>query len=94
MRLGVQTWNVWATTRSASGKPGSVASVLECSDITAPDAPTIAKLRLQFDEQEWQVSVDLFRSPSTPEALVELLLREQYQWLPPRSNGPARVERH
>jgi hypothetical protein len=60
----------WIQAQSASCKAGFVASVLECSDVAAPGAPKIAKLRLQFDEQERLVSVDLFRSPASPEALV------------------------
>jgi hypothetical protein len=60
----------WTKTQNAACKAGFVASVLECSDVAAPGAPTIAKLRLQFDEQERLVSVDLFRSTGSPEALV------------------------
>ncbi len=60
----------WTKTQNANCKAGFVASVLECSDVAAPGAPTIAKLRLQFDEQERLVSVDLFRSTGTPESLV------------------------
>ena len=60
----------WVDEQNASCKAGFVASVLECSDVAAPGAPKIAKLRLQFDEQERLVSVDLFRSAGTPEALV------------------------
>ena len=60
----------WTQAQNASCKAGFVASVLECSDVAAPGAPTIAKLRLQFDEQERLVSVDLFRSTGTPESLL------------------------
>lgn len=60
----------WTQAQNANCKAGFVASVLECSDVAARGAPTIAKLRLQFDEQERLVSVDLFRSTGTPESLI------------------------
>jgi hypothetical protein len=60
----------WTKTQNAKCKAGLVASVLECSDVAAPGVPTIAKLRLQFDEQERLVSVDLFRSTGTAESLI------------------------
>jgi hypothetical protein len=60
----------WVTAQNASCKPGFVKSVLECSDVAARDAPLITRLRLQFDEQERLVSVDLFRNAGEPEAAV------------------------
>jgi hypothetical protein len=60
----------WTAEQNTTCKPGLVKSVLECSDIAARDAPTITRLRLQFDEQERLVSVDLFRNGGEPEAAV------------------------
>lgn len=60
----------WVGEQNASCKPGQVTSVLECSDVAVNDAPLITRLRLQFDEQERLVSVDLFRNASQAEALV------------------------
>jgi hypothetical protein len=62
---------LWIKQQKASCKTGFVTSVIECSDVAAPGAPKIAKLRLQFDGQERLVSVDLFRSAATPAALIE-----------------------
>lgn len=60
----------WAQSQGADCKAGQVASVLECSDVQQGNSPTISRLRLQFDEQQRLVSVDLFRSASPDEALV------------------------
>jgi hypothetical protein len=61
----------WKAAEHADCKAGAVASVLECSDVRMGDAPVISKLRLQFDGQERLVSVDLFRSAGTDEALLQ-----------------------
>jgi hypothetical protein len=60
----------WAKARQADCKTGQVASVLECSEVRVDAGPTITRLRLQFDEQDRLVSVDLFRSAAPDEALV------------------------
>lgn len=77
----------WATAQSADCKTGQVASVLECNEVKLGTAPTITRLRLQFDGQERLVSVDLFRSAATDEALVARFngLAEELT----RSVGPA-----
>ena len=60
----------WSKAQNADCKTGQVASVLECDEVTLGSGPTITRLRLQFDEQERLVSVDLFRSAGAAEALV------------------------
>lgn len=61
----------WANERDVDCKAGSVASVLECKNITVVGGPMISTLRLQFDGQERLVSVDLFRSASPSAELVQ-----------------------
>jgi len=61
----------WVASTKTSCKPGFVASVLECTDVTIPGTPPISQLRLQFDGQERLVSVDLFRADLEGAALVE-----------------------
>ena len=60
----------WRSSQHASCKAGLVASVLECSDVAAANAPSISRMRLQFDAEERLVSVDLFRSSGDESALV------------------------
>jgi hypothetical protein len=60
----------WVTQQHASCKPGLVSSVLECENVNMAGAPTISRLRLQFDALNRLVSVDLFRSDAKPDALV------------------------
>jgi hypothetical protein len=80
----------WTAAQHADCKAGAVESVLECSDVRMGDAPLISKLRLQFDQQERLVSVDLFRVASSDEALVQrfIALGEELE----RQVGPATSE--
>jgi hypothetical protein len=61
----------WIASTHTNCKAGLVATVLECSDVTAAGGPPISQLRLQFDAQERLVSVDLFRADPAGAALVE-----------------------
>jgi len=61
----------WVASSHSSCKAGSVASVLECRNVTSSGAPPISQLRLQFDAQQRLVSVDLFRADPEGSALVE-----------------------
>lgn len=61
----------WVASTHTSCKAGLVASVLECTDVTAAGGPPISQLRLQFDAQLRLVSVDLFRADPEGAALIE-----------------------
>ncbi len=62
--------DAWAQREQLECKPGFVASVLECDNVTPAGAPKIARLRLQFDEQTRLVSVDLFRNEGQAELVA------------------------
>lgn len=62
---------LWTRAQGMSCKAGSVASVLQCSPATPGAAAPITSLRLQFDGDDRLVSVDLFRSTGSAEALVQ-----------------------
>jgi hypothetical protein len=63
----------WAANTRASCHEGTVASVLECSDVTSFGTPTISRLTLQFDTKSRLVSVDLLRAtPNAAEAVAHL----------------------
>jgi hypothetical protein len=80
----------WIATEKADCKAGFVTSVLECQNVASPGAPQISHLRLQFDGEQRLVSVDLFRSASAPDALVDrfnALSRELDATVGPRTSS-------